>query len=583
LLIQRINDTDMKRKNSNNRRNAGIPALGRSLLTLLAALVCLHAAAFAPQPKHEIRAVWLATLGGMDWPRQKAVSASATAAQKAELSARLDALKEANFNTVLFQTRLRGDVVYPSQIEPFAECLTGHREQNPGYDPLRFAVEECHKRGLELHAWIVCIPIGNKRQVSLHKNSVVKKQPGLCKFFNGSWYLDPGNPGTADYLTRIAKEIVTRYDVDGIHLDYIRYPEQGEKFPDKDTYRKYGRGKELRQWRRDNITRIVRSIYTEVKKLKPWVKVSSSPIGKYDDTSRYSSHGWNAYGTVYQDAQGWLEEGIHDALFPMMYFRKNQFYPFALDWKENRHGRWIVPGLGIYFLHPGEQDWSIGEITRQIFFTRGIGLDGQAYFRNKYLLDNTKGLLDLLKLHFYACPAVVPPMTWADSVAPSSPAGTQIALSGKSIRMQWNPSSDNTQAGIYYRIYASNSCPVDTDNPENLISARTDSCRFAYTPSLPWQQKVYWAVTAVDRFGNESAPSAFNRKDENTPEIFGENIPDVPEGYTLIVSDATGIELFRTTDPAKDIPARLKPGLFRFSLLAPDGTVTLVGVYARQQ
>lgn len=153
------------------------------------------------------------------------------------------------------------------------------------------------------------------------KNCVTRKQPKLCKQFQGSWYLDPGNPGTAEYLSQIAKEIVSHYDVDGIHLDYIRYPEQGEKFPDQDTYRKYGKKQDLKQWRRNNITHIVRRIYTEVKKLKPWVKVSSSPIGKFNDTRRYSSFGWNAYSTVYQDAQKWLDEGIQDALFPMMYFK----------------------------------------------------------------------------------------------------------------------------------------------------------------------------------------------------------------------------------------------------------------------
>ena len=232
------------------------------------------------QPKEEIRATWLTTLGGMDWPTRKANSAKGIEAQKNELIRQLDALKAANFNTVLFQTRLRGDVIYPSAIETFAESLTGHTGKNPGYDPLQFAIEECHKRGLELHAWLVCIPIGNKRQVTLlGKNCVVKKQPALCKQFNGSWYLDPGNPGTADYLSRIAREITSRYDIDGIHLDYIRYPEQGEKFPDKDTYRKYGKKQELKQWRRDNITRIVARIYAEVKQLKPWGKSAVPPSG----------------------------------------------------------------------------------------------------------------------------------------------------------------------------------------------------------------------------------------------------------------------------------------------------------------
>ena len=478
--------------------------------TILFLLLIPFLTAFAQTaPKYEIRAAWLTTLGGMDWPSAKAVSASGIKKQQEELCHILDELQQANFNTVLFQTRLRGDVIYPSQFEPFAESLTGTEDKNPGYDPLRFAIEECHKRGMELHAWIVAIPIGNTRQVrTLGKNALTRKHPSLCKQFNGSWYLDPGNPETDDYLANIVHEIVSGYDVDGIHLDYIRYPEQGERFPDQSTYRKYGKKQDLKQWRRNNITRIVRRIYTETKSLKPWVKVSSSPIGKYRDTGRYSSQGWNAYDEVYQDAQQWLREGIHDALFPMMYFRGNHFYPFALDWKENKNGRWIVPGLGIYFLHPSELDWKLDEVVRQIYFIRSIGLDGQAYFRTRFLTDNTKGIFDEIKQHFYPLPAVVPPMTWTDSIAPSTPTNPVFISPERGVHLQWTASTDNLSP-VYYRVYASDTYPVDTHNPANLIEARTDSTHYTYMPEVPWQEYLYWAVTAVDRCGNESEPLEF--------------------------------------------------------------------------
>ena len=478
--------------------------------TILFLLLIPFLTAFAQTaPKYEIRAAWLTTLGGMDWPSAKAVSASGIKKQQEELCHILDELQQANFNTVLFQTRLRGDVIYPSQFEPFAESLTGTEGKNPGYDPLRFAIEECHKRGMELHAWIVAIPIGNTRQVrTLGKNALTRKHPSLCKQFNGSWYLDPGNPETDDYLANIVREIVSGYDVDGIHLDYIRYPEQGERFPDQSTYRKYGKKQDLKQWRRNNITRIVRRIYTETKSLKPWVKVSSSPIGKYRDTGRYSSQGWNAYDEVYQDAQQWLREGIHDALFPMMYFRGNHFYPFALDWKENKNGRWIVPGLGIYFLHPSELDWKLDEVVRQIYFIRSIGLDGQAYFRTRFLTDNTKGIFDEIKQHFYPLPAVVPPMTWTDSIAPSTPTNPVFISPERGVHLQWTASTDNLSP-VYYRVYASDTYPIDTHNPANLIEARTDSTHYTYVPEVPWQEYLYWAVTAVDRCGNESEPLEF--------------------------------------------------------------------------
>ena len=145
--------------------------------TILFLLLIPFLTAFAQTaPKYEIRAAWLTTLGGMDWPSAKAVSASGIKKQQEELCHILDELQQANFNTVLFQTRLRGDVIYPSQFEPFAESLTGTEGKNPGYDPLRFAIEECHKRGMELHAWIVAIPIGNTRQVrTLGKNALTTR------------------------------------------------------------------------------------------------------------------------------------------------------------------------------------------------------------------------------------------------------------------------------------------------------------------------------------------------------------------------------------------------------------------------
>ena len=228
-------------------------------------------------------------------------------------------------------------MIYPSSIETFAESLTGYTGRNPGYDPLAFAIEECHKRGMELHAWIVTIPAGNTRQVKLlGRNSIVQRNRKICKLYKGNWYLDPGNPETKEYLSRIVKEITSQYDIDGIHFDYIRYPEQADKFPDKDTYRRYGKGKELKQWRRDNITDIVRRLYTDIKSIKPWVKVSSFAHWQIFATlTVIPLAAWNAYHVVYRDAQRWLKEGIHDALFPMMYFQGNNFYPFALDWKEN--------------------------------------------------------------------------------------------------------------------------------------------------------------------------------------------------------------------------------------------------------
>ena len=547
-------------------------------IAIFFAFWCAWAGSLLAQKKYEVRATWLTTLGGMDWPTQKANSPEGIQKQKDELCNILDKLKEAHFNTILFQTRLRGDVIYPSYLEGYAECLTGCVGRNPGYDPLQFAIEECHKRGLALHAWVVTLPIGSKRQVRLlGKHSVVVKHPQICKLFKNNWYLDPGEPETGNYLSNIIREIVARYDVDGIHFDYLRYPEHGLRFPDYRSYRKYGKQQPLNQWRRDNLTQLVRRLYTEIKQVKPWVIVSSAPIGKFNDTHRYRSLGWNAYEEVHQDAQRWMKTGIHDALFPMMYFRDNHFYPFALDWKEHKNGRWVVPGLGIYFLQTKGREWQLDDVLQQISFTRQYDLDGQAYFRNYFLLKNSKGIWTELCQQLYATPAVTPPLTWLDSIAPAAPILVQF-YEGKeaSVTLKWKPSSTQKPGGIYYRLYASNTYPVDTQQGKNIQAIQISDTTYRYTPSLPWQKKLYWALTAVDRYGNESEPMACNTPQKQTLPIYS-SLPDIPKGYQLILTSPFGQELARI--PRDPIPSG--KGIYHIRLLSPNGTQELIGILSR--
>ena len=161
-------------------------------------------------PKHEVRAVWIATIGGIDWPRTKATDARSTEKQKQELITILDKLKKANINTVLLQTRIRGSVIYPSDIEPWDNAITGKAGKAPTYDPLAFAVEQCHQRGMELHAWLVSIPLGTvSRQQSYGSKSITKHHKSLCKTVSGNMFMIPGQPGTADYIAALAKEIMS--------------------------------------------------------------------------------------------------------------------------------------------------------------------------------------------------------------------------------------------------------------------------------------------------------------------------------------------------------------------------------------
>lgn len=462
------------------------------------------------QPKHEVRAAWITVVYGLDWPKTRATNSLSIEKQKQELIAILDKLQDANFNTVLFQTRMRGEVSYPSSIEPYSKIFTGKDDGNPGYDPLKFAIDECHKRGMECHAWFVSIPLGGRKHVlSLGKNSVTQKKREITLQYKNEYFLNPGHPATKEYLMKMVREVVNKYDIDGVHFDYLRYPEHARNFPDQYDFKKYGRGRTLEQWRRDNITEIVRYIYKETKEAKPWVKVSTCPVGKYCDLPRYSSRGWNAFDAVFQDPQGWLGEGIQDQIYPMMYYKENNFFPFALDWQEQSNGRHVIPGLGIYFLDPKEGNWSLSDINRQMHFTRDHNLAGQGHYRAEYIVKNTQGLYDELVESHYVYPALQPAMTWLDSIAPSSPKNLRLNQQPDGYTLlSWDASTDNDNRNKpQYVVYGSDSFPVDTNNPKNIIAKNVKATTFLYTSVLPWQYYSYFAVSAIDRYGNESLPT----------------------------------------------------------------------------
>lgn len=436
-------------------------------------------------PKYEVRAVWLTTIGGIDWPHNYAQSPRSIERQKQELIDILNQLQRVNINTILLQTRIRGTVIYPSAYEPWDGALSGIPGSSPGYDALQFAIDECHKRGMELHCWVVTIPVGKWNGTGCKR--LRERYPGLIKRIGTDGYMNPEDSRTANHLVKICKELTHNYDIDGIHLDYIRYPENWNI-------------QISRPLARQAITNIVQQISQEVKTEKPWVKMSCSPIGKADDLTQYWSHGWNAYNKVAQDAQSWLRDGLMDALFPMMYFRANQFYPFAIDWQEQGKGKIIAPGLGIYFLNAKEGNWRLRDVTQEMYQLRHLGL-GHTFFRSKFLTDNEQGIYHFTTT-FNPYPSLIPPMTWMNKELPLSP--TALTISSTSISWEGGRCSNDSPYPLY-NVYASDTWPVDTKNARQLIVCRTRKT----TIHLPYNSLYlphYYAVTTLDRYGNESEP-----------------------------------------------------------------------------
>ena len=482
-------------------------------LTFACAGLAAAVAQLVPQQsRREVRAVWLTTIGGLDWPKGYANTSAGVERQKRQFCEHLDRLQAMGINTLLLQTRIRGTVIYPSVLEPWDGCLSGKPGVSPGYDALEFAVEQCHKRGMSIQAWVVAFPLTSLAVTKqLGRRSVISRQPQLCVKAGDHWMMNPGVPAVGDYLASLCAEIVKNYDVDGIHLDYIRYPEKEIPFSDAATFRKYGKGMARSEWRRENVTQCVRKIHSAIKAVKPWVMLSCSPVGKHDDLPRYFSYGWNARAAVAQDVQLWMKEGIMDEIFPMMYFKGDHFYPFALDWVENANGRVVAPGLGVYFLDGGQKNWDLQTITRELNFLRLHGADGQAYFRSRFLEDNVKGIADYLQYSFYTRPALQPAMTWQDSIAPTAPQGVEVEKSKYEWRVSWQPSSDPTPGGsLRYNVYASNAYPVVPDSAR-LVASYMPETEYRIDVACPASRKMFYGITAIDRFGNESGIAEINR------------------------------------------------------------------------
>lgn len=338
---------------------------------------------YAARP--EMRAAWIATIYGLDWPQRPESTEAGWRHQQEKLIKTLDELKALGINTVFFQVRNRGDMIVPNAPEPFCTEITGSRTLHPSYDPLAFAITECHKRGMQLHAWMVMIPIGSDKIVRQQgRESVAYRKQGLSVLFNKQWYLNPGNPETGAYLAELCGWVAKRYDIDGIHLDYIRYPDKHQGFPDGEWYRRYGGGKKIEQWRMDNITTIVKHISQHVHSIKKHVAISAAPLGKLRKLPEYPNITWTCRESVYQDPVEWAMKGYVDFLTPMMYYIGDHFYPFADDWERSLPGFPIIPGLALYRIYDGS-GFKVKDINDQIRRIKHGSLSGVAFYREENL------------------------------------------------------------------------------------------------------------------------------------------------------------------------------------------------------
>ena len=387
------------------------------LLSLVAPIALLSGPRFASAP--EFRGAWVATVDNIDWPSRKGLP---TREAREDLRNLIDAAADARLNALLFQVRPMADALYASPYEPWSEFLTGSQGLSPdeAWDPLAFAVAEAHRNGMELHAWFNPFRAWHSAAKSAPSaKSVVIRHPEFVRQYGKQKWLDPGDPRAQDYTMRVILDVVRRYDIDGVHIDdyFYPYPLRGQPFPDGSTFAKYGKGLSKDAWRRSNVDRFVKRLYTEVHKAKPWVKVGISPFGIYrPNVPAGITSSVDQYLDLYADPRKWLQQGWCDYMTPQIYWGTDstgQNFTKILEWwsEQNTLGRHLWPGVAAYKMVEGPK-WGPDQISDQIAVSRETpGVTGQIFFSAKYIVRNTKGISDVLR-EDYAGPASVPASPW---------------------------------------------------------------------------------------------------------------------------------------------------------------------------
>ena len=486
------------------------------LLAALGATLASQAANYGvsvvipPEPVREFRGAWVASVKNIDWPSQKTLS---TQEQKAELLAILDRAAQLKLNAIIFQVRPACDALYASRIEPWSEYLTGTmgKPPEPFYDPLAYAVEEAHKRGLELHAWFnpyrARLLPAKSPPAPAH---ISQTRPQLVRQYGEFLWLDPGEKEVQDYSLSVVMDVVKRYDVDGIHFDDYFYPYKTRDssgrdfdFPDDASWRRLGAGGKLSRddWRRENVNLFIQRVYKSIRKSKPWVKFGVSPFGIWRPRNPPQIRGLDAYASLYADSRKWLVNGWVDYFAPQLYWNiesREQSYPVLLRlWAEQDvKGRHLWPGISTIRIGNSKTP---SEIVNEIRLTRQCPpAAGNLHWSIKALAGNRGGIAEALSGGLYAHPALVPASPWLDRQVPGGPAFSASIASLDKLKLSWKATGG--EAAWLWVVQRKHGTGWSTlILPGNRTALE---CVGALPTAV--------ALTAVGRCGNASAPAVLS-------------------------------------------------------------------------
>lgn len=482
----------------------------KKLITLTIA-AAVSVAAIALNPKREFRGAWMHTV------YQPQYAQKGTSELKTYLADQLDKLQAAGVNAVLFQVRPSADAFYDSKLEPWSHFLTkGGKAPSPYWDPLQYMIDEAHKRGMELHAWLNPYRVTTSSTEKLPSSHLYYKEPNRFVKFAGDkkMYFDPGLPENRKFIEDVVADIVSRYDVDGIHFDdyFYPYPVKGYEFPDDASFKKYGNGMKRADWRRKNVDLLIEGVHKRIQSIKPWVRFGISPFGiwrnKRTDSRGSDTKGLQNYDDLYADVLPWAQKGWIDYLLPQLYWElehKSASYLVLVDWWNenagNRHmyiGQDVERTMKVADLAPSTQK---SQLHHKVDLTRKAeNIQGNCWWPAYSVTANYGGVADSLKKDIQRTIALVPEYPWMSTSKPSKI--ENVKISGKTLQWSAPKQRGKTTDVVRYVVYRfdTKAKNVDFNNAEAIVAIVSEN-QYTVTRS----GKYY--VTALNRANIESDPS----------------------------------------------------------------------------
>jgi len=465
-------------------------------------------------PKREFRGAWFPTVTNTTW---KNMSVSEI---KADIINYLDLFKNLNINAVIFQVRPQADAMFISVIEPWSRFLRGEQgvAPDPLFDPAEFITEECHKRGMEMHAWFNPYRVTSNKNEVLSKNHLYFKRPDLFVSYGNQLYFNPGEPEAREHTIRVIADFVSRYDIDAVHFDDYFYPYKVpySDYPDEETFRKYHEKDGFSifskdDWRRNNINILIRELDSTIKEIKPWVKFGISPFGVWrnKDSDPAGSETYSLqtnYDDLYADILLWLKKGWIDYVAPQIYceigHKRADYLPLIKWWTKNNYGVNLYIGQNIkkQISIKNSNGDTVNQLYRKMALVRENHCIGGNIWWNGLSFPECKELMDSLKMNYQKYPSFVPLYKSIDSVPPEP----LSELTFKRGVLQWRHAGDKDpmQQPHFYCIYKFKTGEeTDLEDPSHILAITGKTELYAGK-----ERKVKYLVTVLDRLQNESLP-----------------------------------------------------------------------------